>query len=92
MTFYAKSNDDRLPSVVLQVDSNSSAPSDYNSYDNNLNGTLSVQSSINDNSSNDLHLFPPSITDNNYHTQGIVTDATINYKNTLMIIYNKKCT
>ena len=61
---YAKSNNDRLHSVVLQIDSNSSVSSYYNSDDKNSNRTKPVQSSINDNSSNDGKLFPLSITDN----------------------------
>ena len=65
---YAIYNDDRLPSDVQQVDNNSSDSFDYNSDEKNSNGTLSVQSSINDNSSNDGNFFPLSITGNDYHT------------------------
>ena len=43
---YAKFNNDRLPSVVLQVD----------------------------------NFFPLSIIDNDFHTQGIATDVTINFE------------
>ena len=53
MKCYAIPNNDRLTSDVLQVDSDSSDSSDSNSDDKNSNGTLSIQSSINDNSSYD---------------------------------------
>ena len=77
---YAIYNDDRLPSNVQQDDNNSSDSSDYNSDEKNSNGTLSVQSSINDNSSNDGNLFPLSITGNDYHTQGITTGIIVNFE------------
>ena len=73
-------NNDRLSTNVLQVDSNSSDSSDYNSDDKNWNETLSVQSSINDNSSNDGIFFPLSIIDNDYHTQDIATDVIIDFE------------
>ena len=53
MKCYDKSNNNRLPSVVLQLDSNLSASSDYNSDNKSSYETLSIQSSIDDNSSND---------------------------------------
>ena len=80
---YIKLNNDRLPSVVLQLHSNLSASSDFTSNNNNSNITLSVQSSNNDISSNDGVLFQLSIIDIDYHIQGITTDVIINFeKNT----------